>query len=130
MWSEPDQAIDAYARALQLDPTDKYSWFRLGVAHRMRHESPGRKPGDFQAAIDAWSSARELDPNQYIWRRRIEQYGPRLAKPYSFYDWVVQAKTDISRRGEMPIALMVEPVRVLERAGPFCDVTAEGFSPT
>jgi tetratricopeptide (TPR) repeat protein len=123
-----DQAIDAYARALKLDPMDKNSWFRLGVAHRMRHESPGRKPGDFQAAIDAWSSARELDPNQYIWRRRIEQYGPRLAKPYSFYDWVVQAKADISRRGEMPIALIVEPYGS-ELAGPVRDVTAEASAP-
>ena len=78
-----DQAIDAYARALKLDPTDKNSWFRLGVAHRIRHESPGRRPRDFQAAIDAWCRALELDPNQYIWRRRIEQYGPRLTKPYS-----------------------------------------------
>ena len=113
---------------LKLDPTDKNSWFRLGVAHRMRHESPGRKPGDFQAAIDAWCRARELDPNQYIWRRRIEQYGPRLAKPYSFYDWVVQAKADVSRRGETPVALTVEPYGS-ELAGPVSDVTAEAGAP-
>jgi hypothetical protein len=123
-----DQAIDAYARALALDPADKNSWFRLGVAHRMRHESPGRRPGDFQAAIDAWCRALELDPNQYIWRRRIEQYGPRLAKPYSFYDWVVQAKADVSRRGETPVALAVEPYGS-ELAGPIRDVTAEASAP-
>jgi hypothetical protein len=45
-----DQAIDAYTRAVTLDPSDKNSWFRLGVARRIRHESAGRRPGDFQAA--------------------------------------------------------------------------------
>jgi tetratricopeptide (TPR) repeat protein len=119
-----DQPIDAYARALRLDPKDKNSWFRLGVAHRMRHESAGRKPGDFQAAIDSWGHALDLDPNQYIWRRRIEQYGPRLAKPYAFYDWVVQAKAEISRRGETPVPLTVEPYGS-ELAGPVREVVAD-----
>jgi hypothetical protein len=123
-----DQAIDAYARALELDPADKNSWFRLGVAHRMRYESPGRKPGDFQAAIDAWSRARELDPNQYIWRRRIEQYGPRLAKPYAFYDWVAQAKAEVARRGETPVPVTEEPYGS-ELAGPVRDVLAEACVP-
>jgi len=104
-----DDAIEAYSRALALDPSDKNALFRLGVAHRMRHESAARRPGDFQAAIDAWGRALELDPNQYIWRRRIEQYGPRLAKPYPFYDWVAQAKAEIARRGATPVRLDVEP---------------------
>ncbi len=119
-----DQAIDAYVRALAFDSSDKNSLFRLGVAHRMRYESAQRRPGDFQAAIDAWSRALELDPNQYIWRRRIEQYGPRLAKPYAFYDWVVQAKAEVSRRGERPVPLTVEPYGS-ELAGPVRDVLAE-----
>ncbi len=123
-----EQAIDAYARALALDSSDKNSLFRLGVAHRMRHESARRRPGDFQAAIDAWGRALALDPNQYIWRRRIEQYGPRLAKPYSFYDWVVQAKAEVSRRGETPVPLSVEPYGS-ELAGPVRDVTAEASAP-
>ncbi len=114
--------------ALALDPADKNALFRLGVAHRMRHESAGRRPGDFQAAIDAWGRALELDPNQYIWRRRIEQYGPRLAKPYAFYDWVVQAKAEISRRGETPVPLTVEPYGS-ELAGPVRDVLAEASAP-
>ena len=123
-----DEAIDAYARALALDPADKNALFRLGVAHRMRHESARRRPGDFQAAIDAWGRALELDPNQYIWRRRIEQYGPRLAKPYAFYDWVAQAKAEVSRRGEMPISLTVEPYGS-ELAGPVRDIVAETSFP-
>ena len=73
-----DEAIDAYDRSLALDPSDKNALFRLGVAYRMRHESPGRKPGDFQAAIDAWSRALKLDPNQYIWRRARR---PRPRRP-------------------------------------------------
>jgi hypothetical protein len=122
------QAIDAYDRALKLDPADKNSWFRLGVAHRMRHESVGRRPGDFQAAINAWGRALDLDPNQYIWRRRIEQYGPRLTKPYAFYDWVLQAKAEISRRGDTPVALTVEPYGS-ELAGRVRDVVAEASAP-
>ena len=123
-----DQAIDAYARALALDPSDKNALFRLGVAHRMRHESARRRPGDFQSAIDAWGRALALDPNRYIWRRRIEQYGPRLAKPYAFYDWVVQAKAEISRRGETPVLLAEEPYGS-ELAGPVRDVLAEASAP-
>ena len=68
-------AIDAYSHAVKLNPSDKNALFRLGVADRIRHESARRRPGDFQAAIDAWGRALWLDPNQYIWRRRIEQYG-------------------------------------------------------
>jgi hypothetical protein len=119
-----DEAIDAYTRALALDPSDKIALFRLGVAHRMRHESAGRKPGDFQAAVDAWGRALALDPNQYIWRRRIEQYGPRLTKPYAFYDWVVQARAEIVRRGETPVSLTVEPYGS-ELAGPVRDVLTD-----
>ena len=50
-----------------------------------------------------------MDPNQYIWRRRIQQYGPRLDKPYPFYDWVPQARAAITERGETPAELAVEP---------------------
>ena len=123
-----DEAIDAYTRALTLDPSDKNAQFRLGVAHRMRHESPGRRPGDFQAAVDAWGRALALDPNQYIWRRRIEQYGPRLTKPYAFYDWIVQAREEITGRGETPVPLAVEPYGS-ELAGPIREVRAEAAAP-
>jgi hypothetical protein len=131
IWGGPErahEAIDAYARDLARNPADKNALFRLGVAHRMRHESPGRKPGDFQAAVDAWGRALALDPNQYIWRRRIEQYGPRLAKPYAFYDWIAQARAEISRRGEAPIPLAVEPYGS-ELAGPVREVLAEAAAP-
>jgi hypothetical protein len=102
--------------------------FRLGVAHRIRHESARRKPGDFQAAVDAWGPALALDPSQYIWRRRIEQYGPRLAKPYAFYDWIEQARAEIARRGEAPIPLTVEPY-CSELAGPVREALAEAAAP-
>lgn len=121
-------AIDAYARALTLDPSDKNALFRLGVAYRIRHESAGRRSGDFQAAVGAWGRALELDPNQYIWRRRIEQYGPRLSKPYPFYDWVTQAKAEITRRGELPVPLVLEPYGS-EIAGPAREVVAEAKVP-
>ncbi len=83
--------------------------FRLGVAYRQRHEGPTRRKGDFARAVRHWTQALESDPNQYIWRRRIQQYGPRMDKPYSFYDWVAQARKEIGARGEIPLPLRVEP---------------------
>ena len=123
-----DEAIDAYTRAVRLEPSDKNARFRLGVAYRMRHESAGRRPGDFQAAVDAWGHALELDPNQYIWRRRIEQYGPLLAKPYPFYDWVERARSEIMDRGETPLPLVEEPSGS-ELAGPARDIAVEAAAP-
>jgi len=105
----PEAAIVVYRRGLALDPTDAATHFRLGVALRRRYDSPQRQVGDFQAAVNEWSRALALNPNQYIWRRRIQQYGPRLDKPYPFYDWVAQARADIRARGEGPVALPVEP---------------------
>ena len=111
-WSgeaELDAAIDAYGRALALAPGDGALHFRLGVVYRKRYDSARRKPGDFQKAIDKWSRALSIDPNNYIWRRRIQQYGPRLDKPYPFYDWVVVAREEIRARGESPVRLTAEP---------------------
>lgn len=93
--------------------------FRLGVAYRMRFDADGSHatPSDFQLAIKHWSEALRLNPNQYIWRRRIQQYGPVLDKPYPFYNWVSTARREIAERGEKPIELSVEPAGV-ELAGP------------
>lgn len=104
-----DRAIAAYARAAELDPQSAPIRFRLGVACKIRSESDAGGAYDFQQAIDHWSAALEIDPNHYIYRRRIQQYGPRLIKPYPFYDWVAQAREEIASRGETPIALPVEP---------------------
>jgi len=102
-------AIDAYTQASKLDPKDAVTLFRLGVCYRRRYDSVQRQAGDFQAAINLWSRAVNLDPNQYIWRRRVQQYGPRLDKPYSFYDWVNEAERVIAARGEKPVPLAVRP---------------------
>jgi hypothetical protein len=60
--------------------------------------------------------------------RSIEQYGPRLTKPYAFYDWVVPAKAEISRRGETPVPLVIEPYGSA-LAGRARDVVAEASVP-
>jgi tetratricopeptide (TPR) repeat protein len=104
-----EEAMDAYGRAARLDLKDGAASFRLGVCYRQRCESKQRRPGDFQAAIDFWGRALDVDPNQYIWRRRIQQYGPRLDKPYAFYDWVETAEKDVHARGEKPVSLAVRP---------------------
>ena len=61
-------------------------------------------------AIDAWTKALSLNTDQYIWRRRIQQYGPRLEKPYDFYSWVKQARKEIEERREKPVKLVFEPM--------------------
>jgi tetratricopeptide (TPR) repeat protein len=109
-WPErATEAIDAYEHALCMQPDSGPLHFRLGVAYRKRYDTSFRQAGDFQKAVEEWSAALETDPNQYIWRRRIQQYGPRLDKPYSFYDWVTTARKDIAARGEVPAPLSVEP---------------------
>jgi hypothetical protein len=112
LWAEPEgssQAIDLYRKALELDPDSGETHFRLGVAYRSRYETKSREGDDFLNAVKHWKQALEIDPNQYIWRRRIQQYGPRLDKPYSFYDWVLEARREIEGRGEIPVQLAVEP---------------------
>ena len=109
-----DDAIAAYRQAIKLAPEDGPSHFRLGVALRMRYDlGPNHDHGgdvsDFQEAVESWRTALDIDPNQYIWRRRIQQYGPRLDKPYPFYDWVAGARREIRARGETPAELRVEP---------------------
>ena len=104
-----DRAILAYRQALSGGEENAATMFRLGVAYRQRYDSDRRQADDFTRAIVHWSRALELNPNQYIWRRRIQQYGPRLAKPYSFYDWIHEARKDVEDRGELPVRLKVEP---------------------
>jgi len=111
-WGGPQRtsdAIQAYQHALRLEPDSGSLHFQLGVAYRERYDSNVRQPEDFQNAVEQWSAALEINPNQYIWRRRIQQYGPRLDKPYSFYDWVITARKEIAARGEIPAPLSVEP---------------------
>lgn len=76
--------------------------FRLAVAYRMAFDSEGAAPLDFANASKFWTQALSKDPNQYIWRRRIEQYGPRMNKPYPFYDWIPTAQKEVAERGEIP----------------------------
>jgi tetratricopeptide (TPR) repeat protein len=102
-------AIGAYQKAIELAPLDGRTHFRLGVAYRKRFDSEAWQQTDFQLAVDHWNQALNLNPNQYIWRRRIQQYGPRLDKPYSFYDWVGTAREEIRARGQTPATLAVEP---------------------
>src|SRR5262249_51755179 len=83
-----DRSIDYYREAFRRVPEFADAHFRLGVAYRMRYDSSRRQPGDFQKALIAWQDALDLNADQYIWRRRIQQYGPRLDKPYPFYDWI------------------------------------------
>ena len=94
--------------------------FRMGVAYRRLFDfadTQDQDPELFAKAADAWTRSLSANPRQYIWRRRIQQYGPRQSKPYPFYDWVDQAIREISARGETPIELTV-PLSGAEIAQP------------
>lgn len=112
------EAIRCYQEALAMSDVDSSEGgslrgalcFRLGVAYRMLFdgmEGDSQDPADFSSAGDHWAKALSENPNQYIWRRRIQQYGPRQIKPYPFYDWVEQAQQEITDRGEVPVRLTV-----------------------
>ena len=107
-----DGAVAYYRQAVEANNDDGPAHFRLGVALWRRSESSntGGKPGDAQRAVGHWGRALSINPNQYVWRRRIQQYGPRLDKPYDFYTWVEQARNDIRARGEHPVPLRAEPM--------------------
>ena len=112
-----DALVAALEAAAARAPQDAQLRFRLGVALRLRYDSPARRPGDFQRAVDAWETALAQQPDQYIWRRRIQQYGPRMDKPYPFYTWVEQATAEVTARGERPVVLPVA-LAAAERAEP------------
>ena len=98
------QTLEQAALAPDADPA---LTFRHGVALRMRYDSEHRRTGDFQRALDAWMSALGRRPSQYIWRRRIQQWGPRLDKPYPFYDWVEEAQTSLIAAGSVPHPIQI-----------------------
>lgn len=106
----------AEAAAAPGRPPSPEELFRSGVAARMDHDGPDPRPADFQRAADLWQRALAARPDQYVWRRRIQQWGPRLDKPYPFYDWVETAAREIAARGEEAVPLRV-PLSGAEIAG-------------
>ena len=107
--AQRDVVIDALEKRLAANPDDGRAAFELGVLYRRRYDEAGGDPADFERAVARWGRSVAVDPNQYIWRRRIQQYGPRLEKPYPFYDWVPTAREEIRARGEIPAELIAEP---------------------
>lgn len=104
------EAIATFQLAIDADDGDEAAWFGQGVAYRIRYDRPERDAGDFQAALDAWRKAAQLDPANAIYLARLQQYGPCIDKPFSFYDWIETAREDITHREETPVVLICEPV--------------------
>jgi hypothetical protein len=100
-----ERRLAALALAAGAPGADPAWSFRLGVAHRMRLDSPAAHAGDLSAAVAAWTRALLASPHQYVWRRRLQQFGPRLDKPYNFYGWIERARAELAERGEEPVAL-------------------------
>lgn len=119
LWSQPSDWNNAIAGYQAIDSSERNAAvsFRLGIAYRGRWDSGHRQPKDFANSVAAWENALELDPNHYIYRRRLQQYGPRLNKPYPFYDWIDDAQAAIRARGEIPIPITV-PLTGSELAAP------------
>ncbi len=122
-----DTAVTALETAAKRAPGDGPIQFALGTALRRRYEGPHRKPADNQRAVEHWGLALDANPNHYIYRRRLQQYGPRLDKPYNFYFWVQQARADIRARGEEPLPLTAEPMGS-EIAQPEHDASASAIA--
>lgn len=101
--------------------------FRLGVTRMALAERDDAPAGLFAAALDDWRRALDENPSQYVWRRRVQQYGPLLDKPYPFYDWVEQARAELRARGVAPPPLRVEPAGA-ELAAPRRDAGAASVS--
>ena len=115
LYDEPaahDAAVTLLTRLVSTDAGVRS--FRLGVAFRIRYDGAPSEPGDFARALDNWTKALRAQPDQYIWRRRIQQYGPRPDKPYPFYDWVERARADLTAEGQTPVTLPV-PLTETER---------------
>ena len=121
-----NKAISAYESALKKEPENGTIMFRLGAAYRQRYDEHSHDDADFDLASKYWTKALDSNPGQYIWRRRIEQYGPRLQKPYPFYDWVTTAIKEIKERGDVPVELTVELTQseLADRSKPNYDQTA------
>jgi hypothetical protein len=105
------ESVNAYRRAIELGPEDGSLHFRLGVVLRRMYERGISREGTAQKAVKHWERALQINPKQYIWRRWLQQYGPRSDQPYNFYSWIDKARTQIRQRGEEPISLEVEPPR-------------------
>lgn len=90
---------------------DAETEFHWGVAYRKAYDLGGAAapPKYFANAVSYWRWALERDPTNYIWRRRLQQYGPRMDKPYPFYDWVATARKELKARGVKPHPLVREP---------------------
>ncbi len=107
-----DEALTNYSRALEMDPKDAWSFFRLGVAYRIRYDRPDRQTGDFQSAVDAWERAEKLLPTCEDFRQRLQQYGPPAGRTAASFDWIPAARIELQRRGVKPVELEIEPLVV------------------
>jgi hypothetical protein len=65
--------IEGLKNSVAKEPENAIAHFQLGVAYRKQYDSGKGGEDDFSNAIASWQRALELDPDQYIWRRRIRR---------------------------------------------------------
>ena len=111
--AERDEAMRTYSKVLQADAKDALAFFRLGVALRMRHDSGSGEANDLAQSKKSLSSALSLKPKNAVFRARAVQFADESEKPKGMADdaesWIAEARREISRRGEAPTPLSVEP---------------------
>ncbi len=111
--AERDEAMRTYSNVLQTDAKDALAFFRLGVALRMRHDSASSEESDLAQSKKSLGSALSLKPTNVVYRARAVQFANETERPKGMADnaeaWIAEARREISRRGETPAPLSVEP---------------------
>lgn len=102
------EAIDAYQRALGVEPKDSAAAFRLGTAYYKRFFSERREAGDLGKAFDAWSVALRSDPRNEVTRERLLEFAATSDKRVSTCGWVSDAMADVHGGSLEPAPMAIE----------------------
>lgn len=102
-----DEAIEVYKKATNEAPEMAKAWFGLGVAHHMRaklnQSADPSAADDGKAATAAWKKVRELAPDNQVFKIEIEEFKAKPAALKKLFEWVEEAKKEISDRGDKPV---------------------------
>ena len=102
-----DEAIEVYKKATEEAPKMAKAWFGLGVAHYLRaklnQSADPSAADDGKAATAAWKKTRELASDNQVFKIEIEQFKAKPGNLEKMFDWVADAKKEISDRGDKPV---------------------------
>lgn len=122
-------AVKFYRRAIKNDPRSAQAHYGLGIALRRRFESEFRRAGDFRLFVAAWKKAAALAPDHQIYQGALAALAPPGNPRRCAYQWMEEARAQLAKRGETPVALSVPPLRT-ETCGPAAGEASNGDSPS